>query len=208
MSAQNTTPVAPSQFHPWASFFGGNVTAPYANPTAFGANALGAPPSNGQYTGGWAYPDAWANFYEGTQGFTAPQNQNSPAGALAAANYSQNTSNPNDPNLLGWEKTYGNPFTTLQRDQNWAQSLGTAPVGSPSNELTGGWQNPEAWAAFYGGFNVVSNANIDLSITGPAFTEGGSDLNLQFDIKNGNITLHFDKDGKVSLIDVHTFTRF
>ncbi len=153
MSAPNTTPVAPSQFQPWASFFGGNVTAPYANPTAFGANALGAPPSNGQYTGGWAYPDAWANFYEGTQGFTAPQNQNSPAGALAAANYAQNNTNPNDPNLLGWERTYGNPFTTLQRDQNWAQSLGTAPIGSSSNELTGGWQNPEAWAAFYGGFN-------------------------------------------------------
>ncbi len=151
MSAPNTTPVAPSQFQPWASFFGGNVTAPYANPTAFGANALGAPPSNGQYTGGWAYPDAWANFYEGTQGFTAPQNQNSPAGALAATYYAQNVNNPNDPNLLGWEHTFGNPNTILQHDQNWAQSLGSAPVGTSSNELTGGWQNPEAWAAYYGG---------------------------------------------------------
>ncbi len=161
MSAQNTTPVSPSQFQPWASFFGGNVTAPYANPTAFGANALGAPPSNGQYTGGWAYPDAWANFYEGTQGFTAPQNQNSPAGALAVTNYAQNVNNPNDPNLLGWEHTFGNPNTILQHDQNWAQSLGSAPTGTPSNELTGGWQNPEAWSAFYGGtsgFTAPDNA--------------------------------------------------
>ena len=28
-----------------------------------------------------------------------------------------------------------------------------------------------------------------------------------FGIANGNVTLHFDKDKKVSLIDVHTFTR-
>ena len=28
-----------------------------------------------------------------------------------------------------------------------------------------------------------------------------------FDIANGNVTLHLDKDKKVSLIDVHTFTR-
>lgn len=39
---------------------------------------------------------------------------------------------------------------------------------------------------FYGGFNIVSNENIGLSVLGPAFTEGGSDLNLQFEIKNGN----------------------
>src|SRR3989344_6743560 len=43
-----------------------------------------------------------------------------------------------------------------------------------------------AFYTFYGGFNVVSNENIELSVLGPAFTEGGSDLNLQFDIKNGN----------------------
>ncbi|MEK7581964.1 MAG: hypothetical protein AAB488_01385 [Patescibacteria group bacterium] len=39
---------------------------------------------------------------------------------------------------------------------------------------------------FYGGFNIVSNENISLSVLGPAFTEGGSDLNLQFEIKNSN----------------------
>ncbi len=161
MAAPNTTPVSPSQFQPWASFFGGNVVAPQAVPSAFGAGALGQPPSNGQYTGGWAYPDAWANFYEGKQGFQAPQNQNSPAGALAVTNYANNINNPNDPNLLGWQQAYGNPNTILQRDQNWANSLGSAPTGTPSNELTGGWQNPEAWAAFYGGnqgFTAPKNA--------------------------------------------------
>ena len=29
-----------------------------------------------------------------------------------------------------------------------------------------------------------------------------------FEKANINFTAHFDKDGKVSLIDVHTFTRF
>ena len=152
MAAPNTTPFSNTQFQGWASFFGGNVTAPQAPPpSAFGASALGGqPPANGQYTGGWAYPDAWANFYEGKQGFSAPQNQNSPAGALAATYYGVNTNNPNDPNLLGWEQAYGNPQTILQQDQNWAQSLGSAPVGQTA---TGGWTNPEAWAAFYGGTN-------------------------------------------------------
>lgn len=28
-----------------------------------------------------------------------------------------------------------------------------------------------------------------------------------FEIANGNITIHLDKDKKVSLIDIHTFTR-
>jgi hypothetical protein len=47
---------------------------------------------------------------------------------------------------LGWEQAYGNPNTILQQDQNWAQSLGNAPIDTPSNQLTGGWQNPDAWA--------------------------------------------------------------
>ena len=154
MPANVTTPFSGSQFQGWASFYGGNVQAPAPPPpSAFGASALGQAPSNGQYTGGWAYPDAWANFYEGKQGFNAPQNQNSPAGALAATNYANNINNPNDPNLLGWEQAYGNPQTILAQDQNWAQSLGSAPTNTPSNQLTGGWQNPEAWAAYYGGTN-------------------------------------------------------
>ena len=40
--------------------------------------------------------------------------------------------------------------------------------------------------SFYGGRNIVSNENIDFSILGPAFTEGGNDLELQFDVKNNN----------------------
>ena len=155
MPANVTTTFSNTQFQGWASFFGGNVQAPQAAPpSAFGASALGGqPPTNGQYTGGWAYPDAWANFYEGKQGFSSPQNQNSPAGALAATYYARNVNNPNDPNLLGWEQAYGNPNTVLAMDQNWANSLGSAPTGTPSNQLTGGWQNPAAWAAFYGGTN-------------------------------------------------------
>ncbi len=155
MPANVTTPFSNTQFQGWASFFGGNVQAPQAPPpSAFGAAALGGqPPTSGQYTGGWAYPDAWANFYEGRQGFQAPQNQNTPAGALAATQYANNINNPNDPNLLGWEQAYGNPQTILARDQNWAQSLGQAPTSTPSGQLTGGWENPEAWAAYYGGFN-------------------------------------------------------
>lgn len=155
-------PVSSTQFQGWASFYGGNVQAPAPPPpSAFGASALGQPPTNGQYTGGWAYPDAWANFYEGKQGFTAPQNQNTPAGALAATEYANNTNSPNDPNLLGWEQAYGNPNTILAQDQNWAQSLGPAPTSTPSGQLTGGWQNPEAWAAYYGGtsgFTAPANA--------------------------------------------------
>ncbi len=154
MSANFTTPFTQPQFQGWASFFGGNVQAPMPpSPSVWGAAALGQPPSNGQYTGGWAYPNAWANFYEGKQGFVAPQNQFSPAGALAATQYARNTNNPNDPNLLGWEQAYGNPNTILAHDQNWAQSLGPAPTSTPSGKLTGGWQNPEAWAAYYGGSN-------------------------------------------------------
>ena len=121
--------------------------------------SLGQPPANGQYTGGWAYPDAWANFYEGNQGFQAPQNQNSPSGALAATEYANNTNNPNDPNLLGWEQAYGNPNTILSQDQNWAQSLGSAPTNTPSGQLTGGWTNPEAWSAYYGGTNGFTAPN-------------------------------------------------
>ncbi len=162
MAANVTTPFSPSQFQGWASFYGGNVQAPQPPPpSAFGAGQLGQPPSSGQYTGGWAYPDAWANFYEGRQGFQSPQNQNSPAGALAVTNYARNINNPNDPNLLGWEQAYGNPNTVLAADQNWAKSLGSAPTGTPSNQLSGGWQNPEAWAAFYGGthgFTAPDNA--------------------------------------------------
>ncbi len=162
MAANATTPFSPLQFSGWASFYGGNVQAPQAPPpSAFGAGQLGQPPTNGQYTGGWAYPDAWANFYEGIQGFTSPQNQNSPAGALAVTNYARNVNNPNDPNLLGWEQAYGNPNTIIANDDNWAKSLGKAPVGAQSNELTGGWQNPAAWASFYGGthgFTAPENA--------------------------------------------------
>ena len=40
--------------------------------------------------------------------------------------------------------------------------------------------------AFFGGRNVVSNENIDLSVLGPAFVEGGSEVELEFDIKNKN----------------------
>ncbi len=162
MPSAPATPFAPTQFEGWASFYGGNVVAPTPPPpSTFGLPGLGQPPANGQYTGGWAYPDAWANFYEGKQGFQAPQNQFSASGALAATYYARNANNPNDPNLLGWEQAYGNPNTILQVDQNWADSLGSAPIGTPSNELTGGWQNPEAWAAFYGGshgFTAPDNA--------------------------------------------------
>ncbi len=154
MPANVTTPFSQPQFQGWASFFGGNVQAPQAPPpSAFGAGQLGQPPTNGQYTGGWAYPDAWANFYAGKQGFQAPQSASGPSGALAATYYANNINNPNDPNLLGWERVYGNPQTVLQQDQDWAKSLGNAPLGTPSNQLTGGWQNPEAWAAYYGGTN-------------------------------------------------------
>jgi hypothetical protein len=165
------TPVTPAQYGGWASFYGGNVTAPSPPPpSAFGSAALGQPPSNGQYQGGWAYPDAWANFYEGTQGFTAPQNQNSPAGALAAENYATNINNPNDPNLLGWEQAYGNPQTILAQDQNWAQSLGPAPL---TGNISGGWANPEAWAAYYGGtngFSAPANAGSPASALAAAAT--------------------------------------
>ncbi|MEK7143471.1 MAG: hypothetical protein AAB756_01445 [Patescibacteria group bacterium] len=43
-----------------------------------------------------------------------------------------------------------------------------------------------AFYMFYGGGNVVSNEKIDLSIFGPAFTEGGNEFELEFDVKNGN----------------------
>lgn len=39
---------------------------------------------------------------------------------------------------------------------------------------------------FYGGGNIVSNEKITLDILGPAFTEGGNEFELQFDVKNGN----------------------
>ncbi len=152
-------PVTQQQFQGWASFYGGNVQAPSnPPPSAFGSAQLGAPPSNGQYTGGWAYPDAWGNFYAGKYGFAAPQNQNTPAGALAATEYAQNINNPNDPRLLGWEQTFGNPSSILAKDQNWANSLGKAPLEGP---VTGGWVNPSAWAAYYGGthgFTAPENA--------------------------------------------------
>ncbi|MEK7662384.1 MAG: hypothetical protein AAB355_02755 [Patescibacteria group bacterium] len=41
-------------------------------------------------------------------------------------------------------------------------------------------------AAFFGGRNIVSNKNIDLSILGPAFVEGGNEIELEFDIRNKN----------------------
>lgn len=152
MPAPITTPFSPTQFQGWASFFGGNVQAPPPPVwSTWGPQGLGnqPPKTPAGYTGGWAYPDAWANFYGNKQGFQGQQFGNA-SGALAAQNYGRNVNNPNDPNLLGWEQVYGNPQTILQRDQDWSKSLGKAPLTGP---ISGGWQNPAAWAAYYGGTN-------------------------------------------------------
>lgn len=43
-----------------------------------------------------------------------------------------------------------------------------------------------AFYMFYGGGNIVSNEKIEISILGPAFTEGGNEFELEFDIRNDN----------------------
>lgn len=43
-----------------------------------------------------------------------------------------------------------------------------------------------AFYMLYGGGNIVSNEKIEISILGPAFTEGGNEFELEFDVKNGN----------------------
>jgi len=43
-----------------------------------------------------------------------------------------------------------------------------------------------AFYMLYGGGNILSNDKIGLAILGPAFTDGGKEFELQFDIRNGN----------------------
>ncbi|MBX4215933.1 hypothetical protein KW797_03215 [Candidatus Parcubacteria bacterium] len=43
-----------------------------------------------------------------------------------------------------------------------------------------------AFYMLYGGGNILSNDKIGLAILGPAFTEGGNEFELEFDVRNGN----------------------
>ncbi len=141
--------------------YGGNVQAPTPTPASyFNYAALGPPPTNTNPAGGWTNPQAWANYYQGTNGFTAPAGGNTPAAALGAETYASYS--PQSPNLMGWEMTYGNPNTDLQQNQSWAQSLGNAPTDGNYNQANGGWTNPNAWAAYYSGthgFQAPTGAN-------------------------------------------------
>ncbi len=154
-------PVYPGQFVNWADFYGGNVQAPQQTPpNAFNYATLGPPPTNAPPTGGWTDPRAWANYYQGQYGFTPPAGGNTPAAALGAETYASYS--PQSPNLLGWEMTYGNPQTALANNQSWASSLGSPPNNGDYSQANGGWTNPNAWAAYYGGthgFEAPTGAN-------------------------------------------------
>jgi hypothetical protein len=137
----------------WAGFYGGNVQAPSFLPQMLGFAQAGAAPSQPEvYSGDWANPQTWANYFGGQYGFTAPQGAGTPAGALSA----EQVSNPYDPALLGWEQDFGNPQTYLQNNTNWAQSLGTPNLNNQA------WMNPAAWEAYFRGtegFTAPSEVN-------------------------------------------------
>jgi hypothetical protein len=132
------------------------------------AQSLGTP-NNSQ---AWMNPASWQAYFGGTEGFTAPAGVNSPAAALAAA--AENTSQPNNPALLGWESLY-NQASILANNTNWAQSLGAPPTNGNYSQGIGAWESPLSWAALYGGLegfpgpidNTLSAAQGFENITNP-----------------------------------------